>query len=74
MLQDLQISSSDLQRMQTEGEDFKKFFELAKYQESVRSGKEATVRYEKRQGLLYRVYQRPERNDVSQFRSSCRSA
>ena len=33
----------------------------------MRSGKEATVRFEKRKDLLYRIYQSPCRNEVSQL-------
>jgi len=67
VLRELQVSSSEVQRMQSEGEDLKRCFELAESHESVRSGKEATVRYEIRKGLLYRIYHRPGRSDVSQL-------
>jgi len=67
VLPELQISCSEVQHMQSEGEDLKRYFELAETQQSVRSGKEATVRYELRKGLLYRIYQSLGRSDVSQL-------
>jgi len=71
VLPELQISSGEVHRMKSESEDLKRCFELAESHESVCSGKEATVRYEIRKGLLYRllycIYQRPGRSDVSQL-------
>jgi len=46
VLKDLQVSTVDLQRFQREGEDLQKYFELANAQESIKSGKVATVRYQ----------------------------
>ena len=45
VLQELQISGSEVERMQSQSEDLKRYFELAETQQSVRSGKEATVRF-----------------------------
>jgi len=67
VLQELQIFSSEVERMQSESEDLKRYFELAETQQSVRSDKKATVRFEKRKGLLYRIYQSSGRSEVSQL-------
>ena len=67
VLQDLHVSKDDLLRLQHESSDLKKYFDLADAQETVRSGKLATVRCEDRHGILYRVYQIPGRADVRQL-------
>ena len=67
VLQDLQVSTADLHRLHRESADPQKCFELAKAQESVKSGKVATVRYQLYKGILYRVYQVPGRADVKQL-------
>ena len=67
VLQDLQVSKADVQRLQYEGPDLEKYFRLAETQEVVRSGKSATVKYEKRNGILYRVYQIPGKSDIKQL-------
>ena len=67
VLQDLQVSTADLQRFQRESADLQKCFELARAQESVKSGKVATVRYQVSKGILYHVYQVPGRADVKQL-------
>jgi len=56
------VSSAKVQ----EGADLQKYFELANAQESVKSGKVATVRYQVSRGILYRVFQVPGRPDVKQ--------
>jgi len=67
VLQDLQVSTVDLQRFQRESADLQKGFELARAQESVKSGKVATVRYQVCKCILYRVYQVPGKPDVKQL-------
>lgn len=67
ILQDLQVSTANVKRLQHESPDLEKYFSLADSQEIIRSGKLATVRYEKRNGVLNRVYQLPGRSDIKQL-------
>jgi len=67
ILQDLQVSTADVKRLQHESPDLEKYFSLADSQEIIRSGKLATVRYEKCNGVLNRVYQLPGRSDIKQL-------
>jgi len=66
VLKDLQVSTADLQHLQQENVDLQKYFELASSQESIKSGKVATVQYQVSKGILYRIFQVPGKPDVKQ--------
>ena len=66
VLKDLQVSTADLQRLQRESVDLQKYFELANTQESIKSGKMATVQYQVSIGILYRMFQVPGKPEIKQ--------
>jgi len=64
---DLQVSCADVHRLQNGSIDLKKYFELAESEETIRSGKVATARFVVHRDLLYRIYQVPNKTDITRL-------
>jgi len=66
-LKELHIAVTDMQQLQHSSSDLKKWFDLAKTGQVVRTGKRASVKFLERHGLLYRVYATEQGHETEQL-------